>query len=278
MAEVTFADDPARGEINLRSRLRPDPLLRVAFLERYHPPQPSSRQIAHRHLQRQFRHEHWPPWNRFQQRRPVAERADQRRLEAVVESRYAARGVYTFTLATGSITSNSFGAVIITTPANGGINVANNTPTLGRAVDFDDLSVTNRNAATNTLRLPKLRPTVRSIPALTFSSPTGKMSQQLHRQHSHKRDGTLTNWVVNYIVLKSSAESGFITEGLPPTPLAAALDAPGMIWETGGAANCSGNHQHHRRRGCGPEAAQSRITRSTTLRTVIYGTNTISFA
>lgn len=191
---------------------------------------------------------------------------------------------YTFTLATGSITSNSLGAVIITTPANGGINVASNTPyTWTGPVDFDDLSVTNRNVAGTALVA-----TETSWPSGPTLDPGTNFFCVTYRRNvtadyivsipTNNIDGTLTNWVVNYIVLKSSAESGFITEGLPPTPLAAALDAPGMIWETGGAANWCRQTTNTTD---GVDAAQSgpiQNNESTTLRTVIYGTNTISFA
>lgn len=191
---------------------------------------------------------------------------------------------YTFALDTAGITTNSLGAVRITAPVNGGINVASNAAyTWTGPSEFDDITVWVRGGVTNALAAletnwpawPLLEPGTNFF-AVTYnrdvttnysvSTPTNDVL------------GLLTNWAAPVIQVRSRAESGFLTEGLSPSALAMALDAPGLIWETSGAAGWLAQSTNATD---GVDAAQSGSIQdgeSTTLRTVIYGTNTISFA
>lgn len=191
---------------------------------------------------------------------------------------------YTFTLITSNIDSNSLGPVVIAVPANGGINVISNTAyAWSGPVGYDEITARVRDSQTNVLAAtetnwtsgPLLNPGTNFFSVIyghdistdcVVSTPTNDWS------------GVLTNWTVNFIRLQSKAESGFLTEGLAPTPLALALDAPGMIWDTGGAAAWLAQSTNTTDAVDAVQSGPILDGESTTLRTVIYGTNTISFA
>lgn len=191
---------------------------------------------------------------------------------------------YTFTLATSSIDTNALGQVVISAPLNGGINVSSNTPYLWTGPpDFDSINVSIANGTNETLAPtetswptgPALEPGTNFLAVTYFRDVTTNYDISTPTNETF---GLLTNWAVSGINLLSSARAGFLTEGLAPSPLAAALDAPGMIWETGGATNWFAQSTNTTD---GTDAAQSGVIldgESTTIRTVIYGTNTISFA
>lgn len=191
---------------------------------------------------------------------------------------------YTFTLATSSITTNSFGQILISAPRNGGINIASNTPYLWSGPPgFDNINVTVANATNDTLPAtetawptgPILTPGTNFFTVAYLKDVTTNYDISIPTNATF---GLLTNWSVDTITLLSAARAGFLTEGLAPSTLAAALDAPGMIWETGGATNWFAQTTNTTD---AVDAAQSGVipdATSTTLRTVIYGTNTISFA
>lgn len=190
---------------------------------------------------------------------------------------------YTFTLTTTGITSNSFGAVNILSPVNGGINLSSNTPySWAGPAECDAILVRVRNSLTNTL--PATETNWASGPVL---NPGTNFFAVIYRRQitsdcmvsipTNDVTGLLTNWTVNQISLQSKAEAGFLSEGLPVTPLADALDSPGLIWETGGAADWLAQSTNTTD---GVDAAQSGPIPDaafSTLRTVIYGSNTISF-
>jgi len=90
-------------------------------------------------------------------------------------------------------------------------------------------------------------------------------------------EGALTNWTVNSVTVDSKRASGFLVAGLPPSDLALALDAPGMIWQSWGdnpwLGQATNAHDW-------TDAAQSGATADNGLsgiRTVVYGSNEISF-
>lgn len=191
---------------------------------------------------------------------------------------------YTFTLATSSIDTNSLGQVVITVPVNGGINVSSNTPYLWAGPPgFDSINASIANGTNEILAVtetswptgPALDPGTNFFAVTYFRDVTTNYDISTPTNETF---GLLTNWAVSGITLLTSARAGFITEGLAPSPLVAALDAPGMIWETGSVANWFTQSTNTTD---GTDAAQSGAIldgESTTLRTVIYGTNTISFA
>lgn len=191
---------------------------------------------------------------------------------------------YTFTLETGDVSSNSLGAVTILNPANGSFNVSSNSPfSWAGPTGFDAITVSVRNAATNTLAAtetnwtsgPILDPGTNFLAVMygreitsvcTVTVPTNDVT------------GILTNWAVNQIRLQSKAESGFLSEGLPVSPLAEALDAPGLIWETSGGADWLAQSTNATDNVDAAQSGPIPDNSSSTLRTVIYGSNTISFA
>ena len=192
--------------------------------------------------------------------------------------------LYTFTLDTSDITTNSLTAVSITTPRNGGINVASNTAyTWIGPPEFDDITVWVRGGITNTIAALETNWPAGPLldPGTNFFAVTYNRDVTTNYSISTPTNdvlGLLTNWAAPVIQLKSKAESGFLTEGLPPSALGLALDAPGLVWETSGAAEWLAQSTNATD---GVDAAQSgpiQDGESTTLRTVIYGTNTISFA
>jgi len=192
--------------------------------------------------------------------------------------------LYTFTLDTGSIASNSLGQVAIAAPVNGGINIASNTAyAWSGPAGFDDIKVCVRNSTTNILAAtetawsngPLLNPGTNFFSATYGRDVTAGCIVSIP---TNDVAGLLTNWTVNFIRLQSKAESGFLTEGLPPSPLALALDAPGMIWQTGGAAEWLAQSTNTTDSVDAAQSGPLQDEASTTLRTVIYGTNTISFA
>lgn len=191
---------------------------------------------------------------------------------------------YTFTVQLAGIGADSFSAVNILSPTNGGLNLSSNClPTWVGPTGFDSIIVSVRNSATNTLTAtatnwascPVLAPGTNFF-GVIYSKEIA--SDCFISAPTNDFIGLLTNWTVNQLRLNSKAESGFLTEGLPPEPLAEALDAPGLIWETGGTAAWlaqNTNTTDH------ADAAQSGLIPDdsfSTLRTVIYGANTISFA
>jgi len=191
--------------------------------------------------------------------------------------------LYTFSLATGTIATNSFGQAVITAPANGGINVTSNTPFLWTGpTNFDGVDVNLWNLAGDTLaatattwsNAAPLPPGTNFFSVAYFRDVTTNYAVSCP---TNTMFGALTNWTVNAITLKTIGRAGFITEGLAPSTLGAALDSRSMIWETGGDANwfsqAAITHD-------GVDAARSGPigdSQSTTLRTVIFGTNTITF-
>lgn len=190
---------------------------------------------------------------------------------------------YEFTLSTETLAPESLGPVMINVPRNGGINVASNTPYLWTGpADFDEIEVLVRDATNETLTVtatawtngPVLVPGTNFFSVVYLRDVAGEFGVSTP---TNELLGALTNWGVNFILLRSAAESGFISAGLPPSPLAEALDAPGMIWETGGDAAWFAQTTNTTD---GVDAAQSGAIPDnalTTLRTVIYGTNSIRF-
>jgi hypothetical protein len=190
---------------------------------------------------------------------------------------------YTFTVTPTAPISDTFGPITILSPRDGAINVSSNTPYQWMApADFDAIEVavndqlgellagtpTNWNAGpvlapgTNFFRVTFHK---NAAAEFSISTPTNDAS------------GLLTNWVTGPIHFASRAGAGFIVAGLPPSALAQALDAPGLIWETSGATDWFPQSSITRD---GRSAARSGVigdSEFSTLRTLIYGTNTVTF-
>lgn len=191
--------------------------------------------------------------------------------------------LYTFTISSSALTTNPFGPIIITAPRDGAINVSSNTPYIWIGpTNCDTVEVamvdhygnqlagteTNWNAGpvlnpgTNFFQVAYRRDATLEF---TISTPTNDTA------------GLLTNWAVEKVGLDSLQSAGFMVEGLPPSALAQALDAPGLVWETSGNANWFPQTTITRD---GLSAARSGVIADdefSTLRTLIYGTNTITF-
>lgn len=190
---------------------------------------------------------------------------------------------YEFPITSAALATNLLPEVYITSPPNGGFNISTNPAyTWIGPTDFDEIIVGVRGMTNATLPATKTKwfngPTLtpgtnfflvsyfREVTEeFTISTPTNDVL------------GELTNWNIGFVVLRSSAESGFLTEGLPFSPLAEALDCPELIWETFGDAEWFGQTANVTD---GVDAAQSGVIPDngySRLRTVIYGTNTIRF-
>ncbi len=188
---------------------------------------------------------------------------------------------YTFTIT--SLDSNALAEVKINSPPNGALNLPALPPyTWTGPTNFDGLDVTVRHVTNATLNVsasewlegPTLAPGTNFFSVTYWRATTANF---IVSTPTNDVLGALTNWTVDCIHLRSSAESGFITAGLPPDSLALALDAPGLIWETGGDAPWFAQTTNA---SDGLDAAQSGVIPDgglTTLRTVLYGTNTIRF-
>lgn len=190
---------------------------------------------------------------------------------------------YTFTLDLGALDTNELSGVRIFAPANGGINVASNSAFYWTGPsNLQTLQVSLRYSATNLLTpsqtnwttAPLLAPGTNFFSVAYSSNVTTLCTMS---EPTNVLNGELADWSVTAIQIETKTESGFIAEGLPESSLAAALNAPGMIWETAGAANWFAQSTNTTD---GAAAAQSGVIADdsmTTLRTVIYGSNTISF-
>jgi hypothetical protein len=190
--------------------------------------------------------------------------------------------LYTFKVNSTALVSNLFGQIVITSPRDGGINVSSNAPyTWSGPAGWDQIVVNVENNIGDTLSGTETN----WLTGPTMSPGTNKFLVRYERDvtasfnittPTNATFGLLTNWSISYVQFRSDRRSGFIAEGLT-SPLTEALDAPGMVWETQGDANwfSQTNITHD-----GVDAARSGPIgddESTTLRTVIYGTNEISF-
>lgn len=190
--------------------------------------------------------------------------------------------LYTFTISSAALDANPLGLITITAPQDGALNVSSNTPyTWTGPTNFATVEVLvgdfgEQFAATETnwLTGPGLNPGTNffhvayhkdATVEFTISTPTNEIA------------GLLTNWAVGSVELECRRAAGFIVEGLPPSALAQALDAPGLIWKTSGATEWFPQTAITRD---GISAARSGAIADneyTTLRTLIYGSNTITF-
>jgi len=191
--------------------------------------------------------------------------------------------LYTFTITSVALATNPINPITISAPLDGAINVTNQPPYswIGPAnCDAINVSVDNLTSAaltgtaTNWSAGPVLNPGTNFFRVASQKDAT---SDFMISAPTNEIFGLLNDWVAGNVNLEFRASAGFIVAGLPPSALAQALDAPGLIWETSGAADWFSQPTITRD---GLSAARSGVIGNdvfTTIRTLIYGSNTITF-